>query len=622
MKTWNRCVFLVLVSWMVPDRYLAAQAVNIPDPALEAAIRDTLAKPEGDLTIPDMESLTELDLSLQARGFEGPVIASLSGLEAAKNLVRLNLSAAFPPLKDALRPGDQYSCYFCTDCDFGSEGPGNLFDGIPTKWVGFGVGDCAGFAISPSYGPTLIRGVSLQSANDRPEWDPKVMILKGSNSESIEDPNYELIVELPIPAWSERFQTQTLFFSNDKVYRHYLVEVKATQEETSPASHLAELELLVVRPTSLPEAQIDWSVLGALPSLTRLDLSDNQLTNLHLPQGLSHLEQLDLSDNQLTDLDLPEGLSGLTTLDLSRNWVLADVNLPGDLAQLTSLDLSENSLTQLDLPPRLSRLRTLMLNSNRLQDLRLPEGWGGLRHLDLSGNSRFSRLILSPDLQDLSLDLSGNFWLTNLVLEGDLSGIVELGLHFSGLTTLSLPRGLTNLTHLHLQYSRLTELQLPDDLRNLEELTAWGNQLTNLYLPTSLSHLTHLAVDYNQLTELTVPPTLRRLTELSISGNALGRLTLPAGGYSMDPSLAALRDQGADVTLQPVLDRVRWLDGNSVQFTLWADQGLFEVSRSPDLELWEPMARVNVDTPNAAVPFTDDTASALDTGFYRVNQVE
>ena len=63
------------------------------------AIRDTLEKPEGDLTIPDMESLTELDLSVRARGFGSPAIASLKGLESARNLAVLNVSAGIATLE-------------------------------------------------------------------------------------------------------------------------------------------------------------------------------------------------------------------------------------------------------------------------------------------------------------------------------------------------------------------------------------------------------------------------------------------------------------------------------------------------------------------------------------------
>jgi hypothetical protein len=74
-----------------------AQVVEIPDPGLLAAIRVALNRPTGDLTVADLESLTELDASRQARGPNAPLIQSLQGLQAARNLTRLDLGGQGGP---------------------------------------------------------------------------------------------------------------------------------------------------------------------------------------------------------------------------------------------------------------------------------------------------------------------------------------------------------------------------------------------------------------------------------------------------------------------------------------------------------------------------------------------
>src|SRR6185369_7572395 len=61
-----------------------AQEVSIPDPGLNAAIRDVLQKPTGPLTQQDMLSLTNLIASSRD-------VASIDGLEAASNLTVLGL---------------------------------------------------------------------------------------------------------------------------------------------------------------------------------------------------------------------------------------------------------------------------------------------------------------------------------------------------------------------------------------------------------------------------------------------------------------------------------------------------------------------------------------------------
>lgn len=76
-------VILILVGFTTA---IQAQEVSIPDPGLNAAIRDALLKPNGPLTGQDLLSLTVLNACCRN-------ISDLRGLEAAYNLNTLNLSA-------------------------------------------------------------------------------------------------------------------------------------------------------------------------------------------------------------------------------------------------------------------------------------------------------------------------------------------------------------------------------------------------------------------------------------------------------------------------------------------------------------------------------------------------
>jgi len=82
-------LLIVCLSYQI----LNAQGVEIPDPALHAVIRQALEKPLGEITIADMESLTELRADMASRGgWPAPMIRSLEGLQAARNLTSLDLS--------------------------------------------------------------------------------------------------------------------------------------------------------------------------------------------------------------------------------------------------------------------------------------------------------------------------------------------------------------------------------------------------------------------------------------------------------------------------------------------------------------------------------------------------
>src|SRR5262245_10290244 len=72
---------LILANFVIST---LAQEVSVPDPGLNAAIRATLQKPDGPLTGQDLLSLTNLDASRRN-------VSSIVGLEAARNLLSLNL---------------------------------------------------------------------------------------------------------------------------------------------------------------------------------------------------------------------------------------------------------------------------------------------------------------------------------------------------------------------------------------------------------------------------------------------------------------------------------------------------------------------------------------------------
>jgi len=76
------CIRLLLLASVVTSAL--AQEVSIPDPGLNAAIRQELQKPTGPLTQQDLLQLTSLNAT-------GRNIANVAGLEAARNLIGLDL---------------------------------------------------------------------------------------------------------------------------------------------------------------------------------------------------------------------------------------------------------------------------------------------------------------------------------------------------------------------------------------------------------------------------------------------------------------------------------------------------------------------------------------------------
>ena len=227
------------------------------------------------------------------------------------------------------------------------------------------------------------------------------------------------------------------------------------------------------------------------PNARELDFSDNRLTSLTLPEGLTNLEDLNLDGNQLTSFTLPSGLTSLKDLDLDNNQ-LTSFTLPEDLTSLKDLTLATNQLTSLNLPENLSVWRWLDLSGNQLTSLTLPTG-----------------------LSSLVLDLSGN-QLTSLTLPEDLTDSWELDLSDNQLISLTLSEGLTSLGSLDLENNRLDSLTLPKGLTDLWELDLSGNQLTSLTLPAGL-RLRVLDLRNNPIEQLLVPEG-RNIDNLELHG--------------------------------------------------------------------------------------------------------
>ena len=103
-----------------------------------------------------------------------------------------------------------------------------------------------------------------------------------------------------------------------------------------------------------------------------LDLSENKITSLKLPQG-SRIRKLLACCNQLTSLTLPENLTDLEMLDLSENKITS-LMLPEGLSSLEWLRLSENQLTYLRLPYSMPNEIELSIHGNPLAELEVLAG--------------------------------------------------------------------------------------------------------------------------------------------------------------------------------------------------------------------------------------------------------
>jgi formylglycine-generating enzyme required for sulfatase activity len=430
---------------------VAAQEISIPDPGLNAAIREMLQKPIEPLTQQDMLALT--NLSARSRN-----VSSIEGLDAARNLVSLDLG------RNALT---------------------NFV--LPTQLTNLTLLDLGFNAITQcSFPDTVTNLQSLILADNRLSELALTVGLNGLTNLNLEE---NQITSLSVPS-----NLTGLVFLD--------IGFNSLADFALPPG-LTSLSILIVAGNRLTNITLP----DGLSKLTELELRINQLTSFTFPQGAAALTNLDLDENQLTSFSLPPGLTNLDVLDLSFNQ-LTNLALPSDLKSLVDLDLDFNRLDRLSLPANLIGLSELHVRSNQLASFSLPADLRGLTYLDL-GENQLENIALPSGLNHLAfLRVSGNTNLADLRLPVGMTNLSGIFLRFNQLTDLTLPSDLNHLGSLDVLGNQLSSLELPPGLTDLTNLVLTGNQLTSLTLPSDMSALTALVLNGNPLATLILSESL------------------------------------------------------------------------------------------------------------------
>ena len=292
-----------------------AQEVSIPDPNLDAVIRQALQKPNGPLTQSDMLGLTNLSAIFRN-------ITNVQGLEAAQNLVSLDLQ-------------DNRITSF----------------NFPTNLTKLTVLDLSENRFPQLTLPGLTNLTTLRLEYGRLT---NLSLSAGLTKLTTLRAGFNQLSSLTLPADMTN-----------------LTELSAFQNQltnlTLPPS-LANLSTL----------NLDGNQLSRLPlpaGLTKLSfiaLGGNQLTSFTVPADMTNLTALRINDNQLTNLTLPAGLNHLSLLVVSRN-PLRSLTFPPGLTSLAFLELNSNQLTNITFPPDLQQLIGLFVAENPLTTFVLSE---------------------------------------------------------------------------------------------------------------------------------------------------------------------------------------------------------------------------------------------------------
>ena len=107
-----------------------------------------------------------------------------------------------------------------------------------------------------------------------------------------------------------------------------------------------------------------------LSSLTEINLSGNEISDIKPLASLTNLTSLSLGANQISDIKPLASLTNLTSLSLSFNKI-NDIKPLASLTNLTELNLTDNQISDIKPLVSLTNLISLDLDSNQISDIKV-----------------------------------------------------------------------------------------------------------------------------------------------------------------------------------------------------------------------------------------------------------
>jgi internalin A len=218
---------------------------------------------------------------------------------------------------------------------------------------------------------------------------------------------------------------------------------------------------------------------GDVDKITSLLARKMNIINLLGIENLSNLNKLNLAENQISNIEPLKGLINLNTLLLIDNQISNIEPLKG-LTNLNDLQLSDNQISNIKPLKGLTNLINLGLDGNQISNIEPLKGLTNLNDLHLLGN-QISNIESLKELTNLnSLSLPGN----------QTSDIEPL-------------KGLTNLNSLFLSENQISNIEPLKGLTNLTNLSLDGNQISNIESLKGLTNLTNLWLYSNPIKDYT-----------------------------------------------------------------------------------------------------------------------
>ncbi|RFU61099.1 leucine-rich repeat domain-containing protein [Peribacillus glennii] len=486
--------------------------IRFKDKGLESAVRDTLKKPSGTITLTDLDKITAISAKYHG-------ITDLSGLEYARNLEKLDVSyngldeKDFWPIEQ--NPKLQYldieSNYGIRNLGFIERMWGEL------SFLNIGstrVNDLSPLEDAKSLKELYLYGTEIKnlrpisnlrsltyldiSATDVSELEP-IKGLKTLETLWMERINIDSFQALKGLTKLKKLNIDNTFYGTDD------------RIDGSPLKNLKQLELLYMDRVFFK----DFTFLKSMSNLKTLKAPYSHVSAADVRFNTS-LEHLDIKSKDVSGLS---NLTKLRYLDISDSGT-ENIDALSNLKNLTELNASNNEIQDIAPISSLPKLERLALDNNQIK--RLPQF--SLPHLSLLGLSENDFSDLTPltvltQLQELDLGYV-EFEPGSLSALSSLEALERLGLSASRITSIEPLSKLVHISQLDLSNNKIEDIKPIAALPKLENLDVSLNSIQSLP-ELNLPNLTALSVSGNEIVDITQIGALKKLNDLQLENNPI-----------------------------------------------------------------------------------------------------
>lgn len=319
------------------------------------------------------------------------------------------------------------------------------------------------------------------------------------------------ITEFVVPAGAANYEDLSKFT--------YLKKLSISDGKTGQLQYISGLSYLTsLNITNTAVSSDEVKVIGSLPQLTQLTLSNcglttisglesayaltdlnlnnNTLRNISALSSMPMLQSLYLADNALTDLKALSNLQALSILDVSRNTI-HDISPLTGLTNLTQLNISSNKISDLSSIDKLVKLVVFRADGNILTDISKLAACVNIMELKLSNNSIEDLSAIATMKKLAHLDFSHNL-VTALPAFASDCELVSIDGSYNLLTNLDALAGLPRLNNIFMDYNE--EIESVEPLASCPVLilvNVYGTKVTEVDMLTDQS----IIVNYNPTLE-------------------------------------------------------------------------------------------------------------------------